>query len=123
MIDPGVGGAYFGFGELGKLADPDCRGAEYLKHLAKCLPSKPPGEPPEGPTPQHRPIYDPPVQPVGFFDLDNPITDVALLGAGGLARGGELGIEGAVKGGKWALKGAGDLLGGAADDLGGLVGL
>jgi uncharacterized Zn-binding protein involved in type VI secretion len=136
MVSPGLGAAYFAAGELGKLFSPECRGSEYFKHLAKCLPAKPPGEPggPDGPGPQHPvpsvrrgPRYapDPGAEPVGFFDLDNPITDVALLAGGGLAKGGELAVEGGVRGGRLAVHGvakAGKWIGEGAGDLAGRAG-
>ena len=115
--------AYYPFDEASKLTDPDCHGMSYFQHLAKCLPGSPP-DPPEGPRPPH----DPGAEPVGFFDLDNPITDLALLpvgavrGIGVAAEGGGALVEGGgrllVKGGGALIKGGGDLVSGAVGDLG-----
>ena len=83
LSSPVVGNLYYTLGELGKLYNPECHGAEYFKHLAKCLPSKPPGEPDE-PPPQH-PVPVEPSQPtVPSSDIGPSVGDYILGGAAGI---------------------------------------
>jgi hypothetical protein len=136
MVSPALGAAYFAVGELGKLFSPDCHGSKYFKHLAKCLPSKPPGwddrKPPRLPPPVPAPVRyhgppDPGAQPVGVLDPTNPITDVVMLPFTAV-RGAEVGVEavprvarGAIdlapKAGKWVVHGLGDVGGALAGAL------
>lgn len=127
MVSPGLGASYFVAGEMAKLFSPECRGTEYFKHLAKCLPSKPPGwddrdPPPRYPIPapsRYRPPHDPGAEPVSLFDPLNPVTDVVMLpftavrGAGVAVEGaaeaaprvGRAAVDLAPKAGKWIAHG------------------
>jgi uncharacterized Zn-binding protein involved in type VI secretion len=136
MVSPGLGALYFSFGELGKLFSPECRGSDYFKHLAKCLPSKPPGwddhdhHRPHGPppVPVSGPRYhgppDPGAEPVGLLDPTNPITDlvtlpvVAVRGAGTAAELAPRAARLVPKAGKWVVDGIGDGIGGLAGAFG-----
>lgn len=145
MVSPGVAGAFFVDGELIKLFSPECHGSAYFKHLAKCLPGKPPGwddrEPrgPHGPPPAPVRYHGPPdpgAQPVGLLDPTNPITDIVTapfiaargaisgleVGGEALPRVGRAAIDAAPKAGRWVIHGAGDLVGGAGHLVGGLAG-
>jgi hypothetical protein len=110
MLNTRAGGAFWSWDESKKLTDPDCRGGSYFEHLAKCLPGKPPvdGGPP-------RPPRDPGAEPVGLFDLDNPITPIVTAPVAGVVKGGQL----VAKGGGLALRGGravgGKVVGGVRD--------
>jgi hypothetical protein len=114
MLSTPAAGALWSFDESKKLTDPDCQGASYLEHLAKCLPGKPPvdGGPP-------RPPHDPGAEPVGLFDLDNPITPLVTLPVSGVVRGGQL----VGRGGQLAARGGGKVFEGVKDGVRGAVGL
>lgn len=111
-----AGGAYWAVDEANKLNDKDCR-EDYLEHLAKCLPGKPPIG---GGPPRYRGPPDLPVEPVGFFSWDNPITTVVTLPVGGVAKG--LGllpkVPGVITKAPGAVKDVVEFIGGG---LGGLV--
>lgn len=145
MARPALGLGYFAADGVNSLFSPECRGTDYFKHLAKCLPGKPPGwderEPPRSqpkPAPGYHGPPDPGAQPVGLLDPTNPITDLVTLpfiaargalagvegGAEAVPRLGRAAVDLAPKAGKWALHGLGDAasgLGGAASGLGHLA--
>lgn len=120
MLSTRAGGAYWSFDESKKLTDPDCQGAEYFDHLAKCLPGKPPIDGPPGPP---RPPRDPGAEPVGLLDLDNPITALVTLPVSGVVKGAQVGV----RGGGWVARGIGaggkKALGGLRDGARGAIGL
>jgi uncharacterized Zn-binding protein involved in type VI secretion len=78
-------GAYWALDETMKLNDKECR-ENYIEHVAKCWPGTPP-VPPGGPPPRYRGPPDLPVEPVGVFDWDNPITPLVMAPVGPIAKG------------------------------------
>lgn len=135
MVSPALGQAYFAAGEVSNLFSPECRGAEYFEHLAKCLPSKPPGWDDRPPPPRNRapaPLRyhgppDPGAEPVGLLDPTNPVTAVVMLpftavrGAGvavsAAPRAGRAAVGAVPKAGKWVVDGLGDVGGALAGAL------